>query len=165
MPELYLMRHAKSSWDQPGVKDYDRAITNQGIERTQRIIQFLKQQQLSFDLIISSSATRAKSTAVIIAAEFGYDQNEIQMEKCLYESDIASYFEVLELIPDNIQRVLLVAHNPTVSEFFLRLSRLPVEHYLPTSGLVGLQIISKRWSEIRKADVSLKFLMTPKMLI
>lgn len=165
MPELYLMRHAKSAWDQPGIKDHDRTLTEQGIERTQKIIAFLKLQQIHFDLIISSSATRAKNTAMIVASETGYDPAKIQTEKSLYESEVTSYFDVLELIPKNVHSVLLVAHNPTISEFFLKLSRFPVEQYMPTSGLTGLQIACNNWTEIRKADVSLKFIIFPKMLI
>lgn len=165
MPELYLMRHAKSAWNQPGVKDHDRTLTAQGIERTQKIISFIKLQQINFDLIISSTTTRAKNTAIIMASGLDYDSNKIMTEKSLYDTDTDSYFEVLEMIPDPVQHVLLVAHNPTISEFFLKVSEFPFEQFIPTSGLVGLHLNCKNWSEIRKADVSLKFIIFPKMLI
>lgn len=164
MPELYLMRHAKSAWDQPGLKDHDRKLTEQGIERTRKIIQFLKLQQISFDLIISSTAVRAKSTAQIIAEGLGYDKSKIQIEKCLYESDTDSYYDVLELIPDEIKAVLIVAHNPTVSEMVAQMSNLFANQYMPTSGMAALQLNSPDWAEIKKTEAILKFIIFPKML-
>lgn len=164
MPELYLMRHAKSSWDQPGVKDHDRKLTEQGIERTKKIIQFLKLQKINFDLIISSTALRAKLTAQIIAEGLGYDKSKIQIEKCLYESDTESYYNVLELIPDETKTVLIVAHNPTISEMVERLIIAYSDQYLPTSGIAGLHIQSSNWAEIKKAEATRKFIIFPKML-
>ena len=164
MSELYLMRHAKSAWNQPGARDHDRLLTNEGIERTQKIIAFIRKQQINFDLIICSTATRAKNTAIIVASGIHYDNEKIQTEKSLYDSDTDSYFEILEMIPDSIQSVLLVAHNPTISEFLLKISPLPEEQFLPTSGLAGLHMNCDTWKKIRKADARLKFLIFPKML-
>lgn len=164
MPELYLMRHAKSAWDQPGVKDHDRTLTPQGIERTQKIIAFIKLQQINFDLIVSSTAARARNTAIIMATGLNYDPKKIQLETSMYECDTDSYFEILEMIPDSIQSVLIVAHNPTISEFFMKVSALQVEQFIPTSGLVGLKLNCKSWSEIRKTEFALKFVISPKLL-
>ncbi len=151
--ELLLLRHGKSNW-KVDVDDFSRPLKKRGIRAARQVGKWLYKQNLIPDLIISSPAERAISTAEITSEAMGVDAQVIQHEKRLYESDIESLLNVLIELPDNAVRVLMVGHNPEFEELLIFLSAkeivIPEDgKLLPTAALARLNI-SCEWSEVAK---------------
>ena len=109
--KLLLLRHAKSSWDDPSISDYDRPLNSRGKQNASTMGNFLKKENLIPDLIISSPAKRAHKTADIIAKKSGYDKKILESD-ILYAATIENYIDVIQNIKNENKIVLLVGHNP-----------------------------------------------------
>ena len=94
MKTLYIVRHAKSSWDHPGLEDHQRPLLEKGKKRTRYIIDYLLKNESKPGIIISSHAVRAHETAKIIANAFNYPENEIVISKNLYFCDLDSCYNL-----------------------------------------------------------------------
>ena len=163
MKTLLLLRHAKSSWNNPGLKDFDRPVLEAGVKRTKKIVRFLKEQDVRIDLIRSSAAARTMETATIVAEGLRYPVDKIWKEQALYEAGVEDYLDVIRDTPDEVGSLMLVGHNFTISHvanFFLG----DVVEMLPTSGLVGITFKTDRWDEVRSATAKQLFVVFPKML-
>src|ERR1044072_9796764 len=119
--KLLLLRHAKSSWDDPSLSDYDRPLNNRGKQNASTMGNFLKKENLIPDLIISSPAKRANKTADIIAKKSGYDKTILE-SKVLYAATIDDYRDVIQNIKNEYKSVLLVGHNPTIEDVVERVA-------------------------------------------
>ena len=163
MKTLYLIRHAKSSWDHPELKDFERPLINTGIQKTEKIIQFLKKKNVTTDLIIPSPAVRALETARLIAQGIEYPLENIQIENAIYESGVDDYLDVIRNLPDEINTVMIFGHNPTISyvaNFFLGKK---IE-FLPTTGVVSISFDTQHWSGITDVKPVKESVVFPKML-
>ena len=161
MKTLLLMRHAKSSWDQDELTDFERPLNHRGQKDAPRMGRFLKQQNLIPDLIISSTAVRAATTATIVARMSGYEKG-IHLTPALYESSLQDFLGVLEQIPDEVNSVLLVSHNPMLEEVTEYFSGSYSE--LPTAAIVHCQGEINSWSEIVEKRNLLIKIYSPKSL-
>ena len=163
MKTLYLIRHAKSSWDHPELKDLERPLIDSGIQKTGKIIQYLNKKDVAADLIISSPAVRALETARLIAQGIEYPPENIQIETAIYEAGVDDYFEVISHLSDEINTVMIFGHNPTISyvaNFFLRKK---IE-FLPTTGVVSISFDTKQWSGVTEVKPAKESVVFPKML-
>jgi phosphohistidine phosphatase len=163
MKTLYLVRHAKSSWDHPGMTDFDRPLIDTGIKRNRKIIKYLKKQNVSVDLVISSPAVRTLETAKMVAAGIDYPIENISREPALYEASLHDFLDVIYDTPDEIKSLMVVGHNLTithVANFFLE-NRIEM---LPTSGLVAILFETEHWREIPSVKPEQLFVVFPKML-
>jgi phosphohistidine phosphatase len=113
--KLLLLRHAKSSWEDPNLSDYERPLNNRGKQNASTMGNFLKKENLVSDLIISSTAKRANKTANIIAKKSGYDKKILE-SKVLYGASVDDYTNVIREINNEHKVILLVGHNPTIEE-------------------------------------------------
>lgn len=163
MKTLYIVRHAKSSWDFPEVSDHDRPLLEKGKKRTRKIIDFLQKKKVKPDLIISSSALRARETAGYLAVGLGLDKEAILVEPSLYTADGERVFDQFIDISDKNNEVIIVGHNPALTNF-VNLFLVPSIDWLPTSGVVGLEFRTDRWDMIKNADFEVKFVIFPKLL-
>ncbi|MCK9617554.1 MAG: histidine phosphatase family protein [Lentimicrobiaceae bacterium] len=163
MKTLYMVRHAKSSWNSVAMNDYDRPLLEKGKKRTKLVIDQLIKQQTTIDLIIASPAVRALETAKILAHAFHYPLSEIRTEKSIYASDADDFFDIFFDIPARIQSVMLVGHNPTITNFANIFLEKPID-YLPTSGVVCIEFASDDWDNLAWAAFKCKFVLFPKML-
>ncbi|MCK5356130.1 MAG: histidine phosphatase family protein, partial [Methyloprofundus sp.] len=109
--ELLLLRHGKSDWN-VDTSDFYRPLNQRGKCNAQQMGKWLNEQKLAPDLIISSPAIRALTTAEIVCAAMGLAVESIQTEKNIYEASLSDLRQVLSHIPDSTQRLLLVGHNP-----------------------------------------------------
>ena len=116
MKTLYLIRHAKSSWKDITLDDFDRPLNQRGKKNAPFMGKLLKQREVKPDLIISSPAKRAKCTANIIAREIGYTK-DIVFEPKIYESNLVSLKNVIYSIDDKYNTVFLFGHNPCLNIF------------------------------------------------
>ena len=146
---LYLIRHAKSSWDDHDLSDFQRTLNNRGLKDAPLIVKFLKGNNIVPDLIITSPAVRALSTAEIFADEFHYNRNKIIIEERIYEATMHELVTTIREIKDKYNTIMLVGHNPGLSNIANLIGDkfLPA---LPTCAVVGIELKVNSWSEVER---------------
>jgi phosphohistidine phosphatase len=145
MKTLMLLRHAKSSKDDPQLDDHERPLTKRGKEAAKRIGRLIRDEKIVPDLIISSTAVRARKTAEKAAEESKY-QGAIELEERLYLADPERIYAVVREFEARRERVLLVAHNPGISDFLSRL--VQTEEEMPTAALAVIELPIASWSKL-----------------
>lgn len=161
MKTLFLLRHAKSTWHDPNLADFDRPLNARGRRAAELIGTFLKKEKTTPDLVLSSPAVRARETIEIVIKtaklplELRYDQR-------IYEASSIILVEVISQIEDDKTNVLLVGHNPGM-ENLLELLTGRVEH-LATGTLAKVDLKAARWSKALEGQGNLDWLVKPKEL-
>ena len=122
MKTLFLIRHAKSSWADPALPDKDRPLGDRGRRDARKMGKRLAKRDVKPDLILSSPARRALTTAEIIAKKLDYKRKNIVVEDRLYSSAVDDLLNVVQKLSDKVERVMLFGHNPELTEFAHRLS-------------------------------------------
>jgi phosphohistidine phosphatase len=145
MKTLLILRHAKSSWKQPDQADHDRPLNERGKSDAPRVGRLLREEDLVPDLIVSSTAKRARKTAAKVAEGSGYG-GEIQLSDELYLAPPKTYLGVLRQVADAHSRVMVVGHNPGLEELLTLLTG--DESSLPTAALAYITLPIDRWSEL-----------------
>lgn len=146
MKKLFVMRHAKSSWSNEGLSDYERPLNPRGTKDAPRMGKLLLDNDLVPDLILTSSAKRAHTTAELVAMASNYNQEVMYVQK-FYQADPTTYLSVLQQLTTDPQKVMVVGHNPGISDLLSRLSGQYVGMTTANIGVVALPIT--QWSEIR----------------
>ena len=159
MRKLILLRHAKSSWKDTSLDDFDRPLNRRGKKDAPIMADKLSMRKIKIDLIISSPAKRTTETAKIFANILGY-QSEIIFNDKLYEASYNEILEVINLIDDKYQNVLLVCHNPGITDLANYISNYFIEN-ISTSGIVGLST-NNSWENINENGCTLLFYYYPK---
>ncbi len=142
MKTLLIMRHAKSSWADAGVRDHDRPLNARGKRAAPRMGQLLCDEQLLPEVLLSSTAKRARKTAEKVAAQCG--SPEIQLCSEFYLASPATYVETLQQQPDNYERILIVGHNPGLEQLLTKLTG--AQEALPTAALAHVELELTSWS-------------------
>ena len=165
MKILYIVRHAKSSWDDLSLSDHDRGLLPMGEKRTGKIAEWLKSKGIVPDKIISSTAVRAYETARILARGINYPEGKIEKQYTLYNSDPEDVLQVLYGLSDEVKTVMVVGHNPAFTDLANLFLKGDEQLYnLPTSAVVAIKFNTNHWNEIDLAKHKVEFLITPKML-
>lgn len=138
MKYLYLIRHAKSSWSIPDQKDYDRPLSKRGKGDAQDMGLRLANKAISFDVLVSSPAKRARATARRIAKAVQYPKKDIAFYQSLYLTDIESYTEVVRAFFAQVETLALVGHNSTITAFAEHLTGEAIIN-IPTAGIVAIE--------------------------
>jgi phosphohistidine phosphatase len=153
MKKLTLLRHAKSGWDDPVSRDFDRPLNPRGRRAARTVAREMKAQGLAFDLVLASPARRVIETLEEVTA--GYGPIEPRFDERLYLAGTATLLEVVREAPD-VERLLLVGHNPGLEELALRLTRpgadgfrREVEIKYPTGTMVEMELPAERWAELK----------------
>ena len=160
MKTLFLVRHAKSSWRDTSLSDKDRPLGKRGKRDAPKAGDRLSRRNVAPDLILSSPATRAFTTAKIIAARLGYEPKGIVVENRLYPGDVDDLLSVIHHLDDRLARVMLFGHNPGLTELVHELSST-ITH-MPTCAVAELTFDANSWSNIGKADLAGAALDYPK---
>ena len=149
MKTLLILRHAKSSWKDSSLADHDRPLNKRGKRDAPRMGQLLRQEDLLPELIISSSAKRARTTAEHVAEESGYE-GELSFSRDLYAFDAEAYLETINGIPDEYNCVMLVGHNPGMEE----LIEILTDEYqrFPTAALAQIELPIESWRQVNDDD-------------
>lgn len=163
MKTIYIVRHAKSSWDDLSLSDHDRPLLPVGVKRTQRVAKFLKSKNVRPGLLLSSSAVRALATARIIAGGIGYPPDKIKVEPRLYEASADTILAELCALPDEVESVMIFGHNPTLTVFVNLYLKRSIDN-LPTSGVVAVGFKADKWENIAGVYFKVNFAVFPKML-
>jgi phosphohistidine phosphatase len=167
MRYLHLLRHAKSSWDDPALSDHDRPLAARGRRAAKLIATHLRREGIVPELVLCSSATRARETLDGIEPAIG-DAPDVQIERRLYGASESELLDRLRDVPDTVYSVMLIGHNPSVQDLTLMLagSGAPldtVEHKYPTAALATLTFEGS-WGELAPGGAELRAFVRPKDL-
>ena len=147
MKRLYLIRHAKSSWDDPKLPDFDRPLNDRGKRDAPRMGRRLAEAGHRPDVLLSSPARRAFSTAKRVARALGFRQDDILTNSRLYHADENQLLREVQAQGDEAGSLMLFGHNPGLTEFATRLCRHPFGN-VPTCGVVCIDFAVDRWQEV-----------------
>jgi phosphohistidine phosphatase len=157
--ELLIMRHAKSSWDDPDLADIARPLTGRGKRDAEAMGRLLVARGLAPDLVLVSPAKRARSTLKRLVRAGGLDI-EARVTEELYGGSVDGLLRVLAGLPGGVSRVLLIGHNPTQQELAQLLAAESVT--LPTGAIAYIMLPVEDWCEIRvQTRGTLRQLLTP----
>lgn len=151
MKTLYLIRHAKASWDQAELTDFERPLTQLGQQHAQNIGQELKKQNIKADLIISSPAIRALTTAKIIAEELAYAEDKIVTNQLIYTGGVEELMEIIKAIKSSYKKVLFFGHNPSLT-WLLHFLCEDAKMNIPTCGTAGIELGMRDWEQLTEAE-------------
>lgn len=159
MKTLVLMRHAKSSWDDLTLPDFDRTLNKRGKESAPRMGQFFKEKNFEPDLILCSPAKRTKQTATLFLEAAGLEE-PVHFDQRIYEADVARLLDVLADIEENRRNVLIIGHNPGMSDLNEFLTG-QFEDFT-TATIAQLTLSSPKWNEIKPRSGNLDWIKRPK---
>lgn len=155
------MRHAKSDWSNYSIPDFDRPLNKRGLNDAPLIGKAILKKSKKVDLIISSPANRAKTTAELMANTINY-QSDIQFERKFYGGYIDDIQLIFEQINDNCNVVLSISHNPTIEELIYDYIETKKEIVMPTAGIASLLFNVDKWEDIQSGGAKLEWLIKPK---
>ena len=160
MKTLFLVRHAKSSRDDPSLPDRDRPLDDRGKQDAPRMGRRLARRDVKPDLLLSSPALRALTTAELIAEEVGYKRKDIVVDDRLYASDPDDLLAVIRALDKKLNCVMLFGHNPEFTDLARRLSSEII--HMPTSAVVEFNFDTKAWSDVGEVEPAKAVLDYPK---
>jgi phosphohistidine phosphatase len=163
MKYLTIVRHAKSSRDNPEWDDLERPLNDRGKKAIQKMGKFLKKKSLHPDLLISSPAQRAKETAIGIGKLLDYPLENMEINKEIYFGNIQEIIGVISNINNNFNDVFLFGHEPLLSSMIHRLTGEIVEKF-PTCSIYRIVWDIKKWSLISSQKGKCEFFVYPKLL-
>jgi phosphohistidine phosphatase len=161
MKTLLLVRHAKSSWDKPGLSDIERPLNERGKKDAPEMAKRLKERNIIPDLFLSSPARRARKTARIFAEELGADKEQVRNNEELYMATPGGFTGAVEALDDQWRVVALFSHNPGITEYASTLTNVRVDD-MPTCAVFAVQAETERWSDFGSAPKKFLFFDYPK---
>ncbi len=151
MKTLLIMRHAKSSWKDQDSPDHDRPLNKRGKNDAPRMGKLLKDEDLLPDIIMSSTAVRAKKTAELVAKACKY-KGKIVLNHSLYGAEPPAYLKILEGLSDKHMSALVVGHSPSVEETVELFTGSP-DVIMPTCALAQISLPIQNWAELKKQKI------------
>src|ERR1044072_1859088 len=161
MKTLYLLRHAKSSWQDPGLQDFDRPLNGRGKEAAPLVGRYIANSKLRVDLLICSPAERARRTAALVKESAKLNAETLYDER-IYEADAARLVEVVSQAGESADALMLVGHNPGMEELLTLLTG--EERRIATAALACLPLDAEKWGKVRESAGRLEWLVCPKDL-
>jgi phosphohistidine phosphatase len=164
---LWLLRHAKSSWDEPGLHDEDRPLAPRGEQSADRMGDYVRAAGIRPDVVLCSSALRTRQTLARVLSALG-PKLEIHIEPGLYTFDAASLLERVRTIPDGVS-AMLIGHNPAMQELAVRLAARgdkldTLAQKYPTGALAEIEFPAGSWHEIATSTGELTRFVVPREL-
>ncbi|MCL4266520.1 MAG: histidine phosphatase family protein [Anaerolineae bacterium] len=144
---LLIMRHAKSDWDNTRLSDHARPLNKRGKQDAPHMGKLLKDEDLTPDLIITSTAERALTTAELVALACDFE-GELVTTRHFYHADPATYLELLQGVDDQYNRVMIVGHNPGMEELVTDLTG-QAEHFT-TANIAHVELPITSWSQLNE---------------
>ena len=166
---LYLLRHAKSSWDDDGLPDHDRALSPRGVRAARRIAAHMARVEVRPELVLCSSATRTRQTLEALMAAL--DGSHVSIEPDLYGASAQELFDRIRAVPDGVSAVLVIGHNPGVQDLACALAHkgdpkvaARMAEKFPTCGLAAISVRCRSWSALTPADARVMSFDVPREL-
>ncbi len=163
MKTLYVIRHAKSSWDAMNVDDFERPLNERGKRDAPRMGKRLKEKDIHPGLMLASPAKRTLNTSKRIAKILGYPRDNIKTDRRLYHPDEETILSIVQGLKDKLDHVMLFSHNPGLTDFVNTLmdGANDIDN-VPTCGVVALQFNVDSWSDVDWGKGKLLFFDYPK---
>jgi phosphohistidine phosphatase len=151
MKQLFVIRHAKSSWDSLGQPDFDRPLNERGHRDAPKMAHRLFKSGFRLDAIVSSPANRALTTARYFAEEYGFKEKDILIVDRLYHAPAETFYEVIAKdLKDQWASVAIFSHNPGITYFANSLGVVQLDN-MPTCGIIGIKADIDSWADFAKA--------------
>jgi phosphohistidine phosphatase len=170
MKRLALMRHAKSSWDDANVDDFNRPLNERGWKAARRMGRELKHRGMHFDLVVASTAARVRETIDGLQEKYDFAA-PIQFEPRMYGASTEILLSLIRALPDSAQTSLFVGHNPGIERLLAELTRddefglrQRIAGKYPTGALAVVELPAHRWEEIAPGSGEIVELILPKEL-
>ncbi len=158
---LILVRHAKSSWDNPALIDFERPLNERGKKDAPETAKRLNEKKIRIDKLVSSPAKRARQTCKYFSKEFDFGKKDILLEPKLYEAGEENFYEVIESLKNKWDSVAIFSHNPGITAFANSLTEKRVDD-MPTCSVFALRIDADKWENFRTAKKEFWFFDYPK---
>ncbi|HTN47265.1 MAG TPA: histidine phosphatase family protein [Flavipsychrobacter sp.] len=162
--QLFLIRHAKSSWANPMQSDFDRPLNERGEHDAPLIGKRLKSLGFVPDAIIASAAKRTKQTAKHLAKATDFDKEKIELQERIYHCESEMLQRVVTEIDSKVDTAFIVAHNPGITHFVNTLSELFSIDDMPTCGVVGVRFEAAEWADFGTTKKEVFLFEYPKKL-
>lgn len=161
MKYLFLNRHAKSDWGEPGLTDFERPLNHRGLHDAPMMGKRLAERGEKIDLIVSSPANRAISTAKFIAKQIQYPEESIQQEPRIYEARVNDLLKIVNHLDNKYDTVILFGHNPGFTDFADYLTGAGILN-IPTCGICKITFNIDDWAEASAHAGSMDYFDFPK---
>lgn len=162
MKEIIFLRHAKSDWGNEQLQDIDRHLNERGYTDAYFLAKWFSENKSKPDRFLSSTATRALSTALIFARTMEYDMQRFRLDPNLYECPLTRLFRIIHAQDNDLSSLMIAGHNPCMTEVCNEVSS---DHYfenVPTCGIVSFRFNVSKWSEVGRKNGELLFHQFPK---
>lgn len=164
MKRIMLVRHAKSSWKDDDLKDFDRPLNNRGKSAAPHMAKMMSTILPCPDLMVSSPARRAWDTATVFAKELKYKQDDIFSNTRLYMGSAATLLDVICHLPDQTRFVSMITHNPGLTELINQFSNITTENF-PTCAVTVIDFPVESWKHCVNSSGQALIYLCPKLLI
>ena len=162
MKALLLIRHAKSSWDNPVQNDFDRPLNARGLKDAPMMAQRLLDRKVKIDGFFSSPAVRAKQTCSLFMEAFKVDESKIHLLSQLYLAVPDVFMQTIVNIPDLVSCAAIFSHNDGITEFANTLTNTHVDN-MPTCSVFAVKADIETWKDFTKAKKEFWFFDYPKL--
>ncbi|HUF73473.1 MAG TPA: histidine phosphatase family protein [Gammaproteobacteria bacterium] len=162
MKRFVIFRHAKSSWDKRGRADHDRPLADRGRRDGPRMGERLARRGIKPDLLLVSSAKRARETAELIEPALKHASLAQVIDPDIYLASSGKLIEILKTVSDDVDELLLIGHNPGLTQLANQLLPEFRLHNLPTAGAVAIESEAERWRYLDTTGLHLRFYDYPK---
>lgn len=162
MRHLYIVRHAKSSWGNIDLQDFDRPLNERGKKDAPEMARRLLERDIKMDAFVSSPAKRAKKTAGIFCDELGGNKKHIILVESLYHASDEIFYDVIQSFDDDYKHVAVFSHNPCITDFVNLLCPAVKIQNMPTCGIFAVAIPIKKWIDFKEAEKKFLFFDYPK---
>lgn len=161
MKTIYLLRHAKSSWKDESLSDIERPLNGRGKKAADTMGAFLKREKIQVDLVLSSSAVRARQTTerVLVSANIVTD---VRFDERIYEAGVQRLVEIVRQIENGKKNVVLVGHNPGFEELLEWLTGT-IER-MQTGALAKIGLKTSSWNSVSEKSGTLEWIVRPRQL-
>ena len=163
MKTVLLIRHAKSSWEDLYLADFDRPLNDRGKADAPAMAKRLLDKKIQIDSFISSPAKRAKKTAEIFAEYFDTKKSEIILVPSLYEAGETNFYDAIANAPKKSDSIAVFSHNPGITDFANKLTATRIDN-MPTCSVFAVQANIKDWSAFKEAPKDFYFFDFPKSI-
>lgn len=162
MKTIILVRHAKSSWKDLSLDDFDRPLNKRGKKNAPFMGKKLKERQIMPDLVLSSPAKRARKTATVIAKAIGYPKKKIVFDDNMYHASAMYLFEMVRDLDDKYETIMLFGHNPDFNDLANMLLKKNLVYNIVTTGVYCIKLNVDQWQKVREGKGESVFYDYPK---
>ena len=162
MKEIFVLRHAKSSWENSNLSDFERPLADKGISDAKKMCKFLKDMDLKVDKVLCSNALRAKETFDLTADGFNFEIDKAIYTDRLYFGDTTNIIKDMKELDESLKNILIVGHNPTLHYLVELLTNKPIDRF--TTCNLAIIFHDGEWISLSSQQCRLRSLIKPKEL-